>query len=117
MSDVPWLVWLLALAWIVSLVAVAAMWRKNDGLTEDLVEAHQDVRILQAAVSEAEVTFRRYATIHSHKQTQEGEAKAIANRRLAEKMKDALDDTGYHWVSPVQNALQEIARRVDVSNV
>lgn len=113
MLDIPLWGWFLIVAWSVLATAWIVIFLHGSRLAErnDRLEHH--VEILHDAVSEAGRTFQRYATIHSYKKTQDGEAKAIANRRLEQRMKDALNATGYRPLSPSQHVLRELKRRLD----
>ena len=67
--------------------------------------------LLQSAAAEARDTFLRYEVIHAAKNTTEGEAKAMANRRLADRMQSALTRTGYQELGPLQKAVKAIGDR------
>src|SRR5690349_5031202 len=82
----------------IAFLVTAAKLRAAEGRNSRL-ENH--VRLLQGATIEARDAFRRYAQIHEAKPDGAGEAKAMANLRLADTMQMALKRTGYRCPGPL----------------
>lgn len=107
--DWGWVFMCVALVTLAAAFAVVVVANANLAKRVRRLETHRDV--LQGAVLESYHTFRRYMQLHyAKKGGPDADAKGLANAQLAGRMKRALERTGYRFPSPIQQAVDGIAR-------